>query len=299
MRYIILLFFIALLASCQNNIDYEPTLGKGKKKLVVYAFPSTNDSICISISIGKVTNDKIEKPIIKSVTCIDNGKKDKMIYMGDSKENGIYETHFCAVGNHKPGDTITVEVMAEGVLPAKGTTIIPNAPQAEYVDMDTTTYKGDIYNRILFNIYGSKYIEYYAVRVTGATDCDNGQEKLETVELEAGNEPLLKKYTSTKINFETYDSFYANMYIFDDETFRNSSTLLHLYVMQQPWYNAFNTKIYSLSKEYFNMIRSLNNSKNNDFGKYGMAFIYSTYSNVENGYGCIAAYNEKESGWIK
>lgn len=298
MKYILLLFAV-LLASCKDNIYSEPQLNKGKEKLVVYAFPSTNDSIFIDICIGKVKNGKTNKPVIKSIECLVNGKEDKIIYKDDSYENGIYKTCFCAVGKHTPGDTITINVSAEGVLSVSGTTIIPQKPKAEYENMDTISYKGDTYNRILLNIHDNKSIEYYAARVVCAIDNDNDQEKYETVELEVDNEPLLKKYTSTKFNFETSNSFYGNMYIFDDETFRNSSALLHLYVMQQPRYNAFNTKIYSLSKEYFNMLRSLNNFQNNDFGKYGMAFIYSTYSNVENGYGCIAAYNVKESGWIK
>lgn len=297
MKYILL--FAVLLASCKDNIYSEPQLNKGKEKLVVYAFPSTNDSIFIDICIGKVKNGKTNKPVIKSIECLVNGKEDKIIYKDDSYENGIYKTCFCAVGKHTPGDTITINVSAEGVLSVSGTTIIPQKPKAEYENMDTISYKGDTYNRILLNIHDNKSIEYYAARVVCAIDNDNDQEKYETVELEVDNEPLLKKYTSTKFNFETSNSFYGNMYIFDDETFRNSSALLHLYVMQQPRYNAFNTKIYSLSKEYFNMLRSLNNFQNNDFGKYGMAFIYSTYSNVENGYGCIAAYNVKESGWIK
>ncbi len=298
MKYILLLFAV-LLASCKDNIYSEPQLNKGKEKLVVYAFPSTNDSIFIDICIGKVKNGKTNKPVIKSIECLVNGKEDKIIYKDDSYENGIYKTCFCAVGKHTPGDTITINVSAEGVLSVSGNTIIPQMPKSEFVTMDTITYKGDIYNRILFNIHDYKPIEYYAARVVCAVDNDNDQEKYETVELEVDNEPLLKKYTSTKFNFETSNSFYGNMYIFDSETFRNSSALLHLYVMQQPRYNAFNTKIYSLSKEYFNMLRSLNNSQNNDFGKYGMAFIYSTYSNVDNGYGCIAAYNVTESGWIK
>ena len=298
MKYILLLFAV-LLASCKDNIYSEPQLNKGKEKLVVYAFPSTNDSIFIDICIGKVKNGKTNKPVIRSIECLVNGKEDKIIYKDDSYENGIYKTCFCAVGKHTPGDTITINVSAEGVLSVSGTTIIPQKPKAEYENMDTISYKGDTYNRILLNIHDNKSIEYYAARVVCAVDNDNDQEKYETVELEVDNEPLLKKYTSTKFNFEASNSFYGNMYIFDDETFRNSLTSLHLYVMQQPRYNAFNTKIYSLSKEYFNMLRSLNNIQNNDFGKYGMAFIYSTYSNVENGYGCIAAYNVKESGWIK
>lgn len=299
MRYIIILLFAVLLVSCQDNIDSELTLGKGKRKLVVYAFPSTSDSIFIDACIGKTRNEKTEKPVIKSIECLVNGKKDEIVCLNDNEENGIYGIRFCAVGKHAPGDTITINVSAEGVLPVSGSTIIPQKPKAEYANMDTVPYKGDIYSRILFNIHDSKPIEYYAACTVAAVDTDNDLEKYETVELEVENEPLLKKYASTKFNFETNDSFYGNMYIFDNETFRNSSALLHLHIMQQPWYNAFKVKIYSLSKEYFNMLRSLNNSTNNDFGKYGMAFIYSSYSNVENGYGCIAAYNVTESNWIK
>ena len=299
MKYIYLFLFAVLLVSCKDDIDSELILNKGKEKLVVYAFPSTNDSIFIDVCIGKVKNGETNKPVIKSIECLVNGKKDKIIYKEDSDENGIYKTCFCAVGKHTSGDTIMINVSAEGVLSVSGSTVIPQMAKSEYVNMDTISYKGDTYNRILLNIHDNKSIEYYAACIVAAVDNDNDQEKYETVELEVDNEPLLKKYTSTKFNFETSNSFYGNMYIFDSETFRNSSALLHLYVMQQPWYNAFNTKIYSLSKEYFNMLRSLNNSKNNDFGKYGMAFTYSTYSNVENGYGCIAAYNVTESGWIK
>ncbi len=297
MRYIILFLFAALFASCQDKIDSELTLGK--EKLVVYAFPSTNDSIFINISIGKVKNGKAEKPVIKSIECLVNGKRDNIAHKCDTEENGIYETSFCAVGKHAPGDTITINVSAEGALPVSGSSIIPQKPKAEYIYMDTTSYKGEIYNRILYNIHDFNSIKYYAAQVAGAVDNDNEQEKHETVELEVENEPLLKKYASTKINFETYESFYANMYIFDNETFNNGANSLHLYILQRPWYNAFNVKIYSLSKEYFCMLKSFNNSMNNDFGKHGMAFIYPTYSNIKNGYGCIAAYNVIESGWTK
>ena len=47
------------------------------------------------------------------------------------------------------------------------------------------------------------------------------------------------------------------------------------------------------------MLRSLNDISNNDLGKYGLAFAYSTYTNVHGGYGCIGAYAEVVGDWLK
>ena len=80
------------------------------------------------------------------------------------------------------------------------------------------------------------------------------------------------------------------MYVFDNSSFGQLTTTLRLCTIQQPRQKVLRVHLFALSLEYYQMLRSLNDRDNNDIGRYGLSMIYSTYSNVHGGYGCVAGY---------
>lgn len=116
------------------------------------------------------------------------------------------------------------------------------------------------------------------------------------------NTILLNNTSNTEFDFGDWNAdFYKNIYNFTNATFAKGRATLHLYI--DVWasfgYKSYRPHLIALSEEYNSMLRSLNDITNNDLGKYGLAFAYSTYTNVHGGYGCIGAYAETVGEWLK
>lgn len=100
------------------------------------------------------------------------------------------------------------------------------------------------------------------------------------------------------MDFGSYNDYYHRMYIFNDETAAEGKIRLHLYVLQQFWMEDYRIELFSLSPEYYFILKSLNDIRNNALGEYGLSFVSKTYTNVVNGIGCVAAFGKDETMWI-
>ena len=109
------------------------------------------------------------------------------------------------------------------------------------------------------------------------------------------HEPLLNHYSD--LNLDPWDEYYKCMYFFTSDDVRSSSqgdnqgrVVLHLQTdfPRQPEY--IDVQFYTLSREYFLMLRHINDQLSNELAESGFAQTYSTYSNVHGGFGCVAAY---------
>ena len=114
-------------------------------------------------------------------------------------------------------------------------------------------------------------------------------------------EPLLSNSSNIDFDLSDWDSdFFRYIYNFDNFSFDGGKATLHLYI--DSWLNGsvfYRPHLLAISPEYNNMLRSLNDISNNDFGKHGLAFAYITYTNVHGGFGCIGAYAEVVGDWLK
>ena len=108
-------------------------------------------------------------------------------------------------------------------------------------------------------------------------------------------EPLLNHYSD--LNLDPWDEYYKCMYFFTSDDVRSSSQaadkswlVLHLQtdLPNRPEY--IDVQFYTLSREYYLMLRHLNDQLSNELGEAGLSQTYSTYSNVRGGLGCVAAY---------
>ena len=120
--------------------------------------------------------------------------------------------------------------------------------------------------------------------------------------LEIGAEPLLRSSTNIDITLGDWDdNAFNDIYRFGSSSFTDGKATLHLYAdtYTQSDFCAYRPHLFALSTEYDSMLRSLNDINNNDLGKYGLAFAYSTYTNIRGGYGCIGAYTVSVGDWLK
>lgn len=286
MRKIPILLLSALLAvSCQDSIN--TTRLSGESRLVVYAFPTAGDTVRISVSATRPLNG--EMPVLKNVkvVCATNGIADRMASVGDTIENGFHRLTFVAVGKHEYGDKVAISVNAAGFPNAMSTTTIPAPADIQTVKQDTVYYNGSLCTRLLLSFHPLEQESYYAVRLAG-TNVEDGT--TEFLEVETSAEPLLNNYSATRPDFDSWGEFYHQMYIFEGSNMGESTVTLHLNTPQQSWTATICPQLFTLSEEYYQLLRSLNNAANNELSRYGLSFTYSSYTNVIGGYGCVGGY---------
>lgn len=110
-------------------------------------------------------------------------------------------------------------------------------------------------------------------------------------------EPILNHYSD--LNLDPWNEYYASLYYFttDDlldhlspESLIHSGLDLHLQTDFTRWNSRIDVQFYTLSREYYLMLRHLNDQLSNELADVGLSQTYSTYSNVRGGFGCVAAY---------
>ena len=274
------LFFIlitlCILTSCGDNIDIR----QGETpKFVIYAFPNASDTIPITISVTKPAGHKT--PALShatiGVTCLINGKVDEIKFADSSNVSGLPVFTYYAIGKE-----------------------IPEASCIDSVSIDTIFNKEDYYTRLKISFNKTHDVQYYAARV-------KGMEYFESVdsiscvseEIETSLEPLLNGLTDTELNFGTKNDFYHLMYVFDSSQVASRTVTLHLCVLEQSYTSAYRVELFSLSPEFYHMLKSINDINNNDIGAHGLAFIQPTYTNISGGYGCVAGYGCVNSAWLR
>lgn len=287
------------LSSCQDSISLDQI--KEKNRLVIYAFPTTNDTITIKISASQPIHGKAEKLNITSVRCETNSEDDKIVFASDSEDSGTTVITYYAIGKHQSGDRIHISVNASNLQQATAQTIIPTPVAIIQTRLDTTFYKGARYTQLRMSFTDSELSTFYAVRVAGryVPEDELTIGKTEFVELETSAEPILNFYSTAELKFGSWNDYYHNMYIFDDSSFKNKNATLHLYTLQKSWIEHYKTQLFVLSPEFYHMVKSLNDIKNNEIGANGLSFMFSTFTNVRGGFGCVAGYCMDETKWQK
>lgn len=121
--------------------------------------------------------------------------------------------------------------------------------------------------------------------------------------IEPSLEPLLNHYTD--LDLDPWNEYYEKMYFFSSDDVRASSAVsssasatggkeggvvLHLQTEYPSQMDFIDVQFYTLSPEYYLMLRHINDQLSNDLGNIGLTQTYSTYSNVRGGFGCVAAY---------
>ena len=120
------------------------------------------------------------------------------------------------------------------------------------------------------------------------------------LELDLSLEPLLNHYTD--LDLDPWNEYYEKMYFFSSDDVRTSSSVtsstsateggvvLHLQTEYPSQMDYIDVQFYTLSPEYYLMLRHINDQLSNELGDVGLTQTYSSYSNVRGGFGCVAAY---------
>ena len=299
MKHLFLFLGTILLLSCHDGIDLSHA-GQ-ESRLVVYAFPTSGDTIRITISASQPVGGPVSTLHVEEVRCTTNGRDDRMVHAKDTVEGRFPVSTWYAIGTHRCGDEIRIAVRADGLPEATGTTRIPRPTAIGQATVDTVFYKGNVYTQIRLAFQSAPHTERYAVRVVGlyAPEDADTPPRPEFMEVETTAEPLLNHGSNVELGFGSADDFYHRMYIFDNSTFLHAGTVLHLNVWQQSGIKAHRTQLFTLSEEYFSLLQSLNNTGNNVMASHGMAFAFSSYTNIRGGYGCVGGYSLAETSWMK
>ena len=298
MKHLFLFLGTILFLSCHDNIDLQ-RFGK-ESRLVVYAFPTDSDSIRITISASQPLGGSIPALHVTEVRCTTNGHNGRIVHAKDTFEGRFPVSTWYAIGKHRCGDEIRIAVRAEGLPEATGSTRIPSPTVPEEAALDTVYYKGNLYTQIRLNLPSARHQSRHAVRVVGwyAPEDADVPPRPESMEVETTAEPLLNHHSNVELGFGSADDFYHRMYTFDNSTFLSSGAVLHLNVWQQPGIKACHAQLFTLSEEYYSLLQSLNNTDNNVMASHGLAFAFSSYTNIRGGYGCIGGYNLAETPWM-
>lgn len=117
------------------------------------------------------------------------------------------------------------------------------------------------------------------------------------LDIDPSLEPLVNHYSD--LNLDPWNEYYAHMYFFTSDDVRTSSpspsgtqggVVLHLQTDLPGWADYVDVQFYVLSREYYLMLRHLNDQLSNELGEAGLSPTHSTYSNVSGGLGCVAGY---------
>lgn len=274
-----------ILCSCEDSLSLDQL--EDDSKLVIYAFASTSDTISISISASKPINGNATTLDIESIKCEVNGAADRIEHVRDTTISGLPVSVFNAIGQHRTNDEIKLSVVDRKLGTASSITTIPESPNIIRTIMDSVYYKGNTYTQIRISFNDNPTKDFYAVRIIGKHVDD---EDYEVLEIETEAEPLLNNYTTADLDFGTSNDYYHNMYIFDDSRINGSEVSLRLYTLRLSWIEGYIVQLFALSPEYYALLKSLNNTENNDLGTWGLSFVYSSYTNVIGGYGCLGGY---------
>lgn len=300
MRKIISSVFLALsLVSCQDSISLDGIAGGSR--MLMYAFPTDADTIDIRLSTVQPINGRMPQLDVKCVTCTTNGVSDKVIYAGTTVEKGFPICLYRAVGSHHCGDEICIKASAEGLPDIDATTRIPQRPAIDASDYSLIYNGGELRSQLKLSFHDLPDVDYYAVRIKGRHVPHSDYVADDTwLGVETSAEPLLNNYSGAKLDLGTSNDFYHNMYIFDDSSFGNAVATLRMPITY--YYrslSAYQSHLLALSREYYLMLKSLNDIGNNDLAQYGLAFAFSSYTNVRGGCGCVAGYAADSTAWQK
>ncbi len=291
---------ISAITSCEEYEDYYNVDSlKRDSKMVLYAFPTTSDTIIIDISASNPSLNEMKELNICSVQCLVNGVADSVSFLGEGDNNAYFypasssvckHYRYVATGKHSAGDKIAIEVNADGFQKASASTVIPEKVSVRNVREEVSYYDNSAMSMLLFSFDdASPQEDYYSFALKRwyldtdipgySSDC--------YLQIKPSTDSMLREYSLSSSNPEN-----AIHYFFTDKQFSNSVCNMHAnYFSSNNEMVKHELQFNHLSKELYQYMKSWADYDDNNFAQYGIAFAYRTYTNVTGGYGVVAAYN--------
>lgn len=312
MKKIIYLMLTALLSSC--NYYFELGEVDASEKLVLYCFPSNNDTIIIQLSKSVPVNQG--KLLDKSVRNADinftaNGKE-QAIYWNENPTSSLPEQCYYALGKWGKGDNLKLQAAATGLPTITSQTTIPGHFPLNEIKMVPKGGSGSVLQVLVTFKDDSRFNDYYGIRLIKKEmkkRDDKETVSFHSVEFDLKDEPLLNNLSDLDKVFMFSNHFFQNLYIWDDVKIQGKEYTIRLNMDYQQDYDVdwdnfsyrveYKVYLYSLSSEFYNYFKTLNDINNNDLGNHGFSPILHHYSNVFNGIGVMGACWITETEWLK
>ena len=321
-HFIILAFLLEACDQPVSILDIE-----SESELVVYAFPTTDDEYLLNISLSQPVEGTTGTLHIEYLECTTNGRPDEVTLVREETHFGMPMAIFRVKGEHRSGDKISIIVRDVLHHEATASTTIPAAMPMDVTCIDTIRPKLRFLLNVHPSVTDDAY---YATRLTAVWKntrfdktpeeygykYDDGPDEVyhswnwvnfapisyDHLSIDPSLEPLLNHYSD--LNLDPWDEYYQNMYFFSSDDVRASSqsssasvaggkesgVVLHLQTEYPGQMNYIDVQFYTLSREYYLMLRQINDQLSNELAEAGLSQTYSTYSNVRGGFGCVAAY---------
>lgn len=312
MKKIIYLIMTAVLSSCNYHFELDEV--DAREKLVLYCFPSNNDTTIIQLSRSVPVNKK--EPQDKSVRNANilftvNGEK-QSVYWNEDSTSSVPARCFYALGKWKRNDNLHLQVAATGLQTVSAQTFMPdNFPLKEFKMIP----KGGSENALQILVTfadDSRIKDYYGIRLIKKEikTTDNKEEiSYHSVEFDLKDEPLLNNLSDLDEIFMFSNHFFRNLYIWDDKKIQGKEYTLRLNMDYRKDYDVdwdnfsyraeYKLYFYMLSPEFYDYFRTLNNINNNDLGNHGLSPTLHHYTNVSGGIGVMGACRITETEWLK
>ena len=292
---------VSLIISCEIITEIEVDIPSKPPKLVInstlvpWSIPGTKQ---LGIEISGTTHifDTSEyKPVTDAtVLLFKNGEFVDTINYVDTLQNRPYPVDYAPFSGPLPGDTYSIEVSAPGYEKVYAKTTIPE--KVEILDASITPVgliddMGGIWSEVTITFADPPQIEnYYEIVVSGAS-----------------NLYQVYYYLFTHESVITGESYYPSPMqphlkhprhlLFNDHSFNGEIKTLSFYYSDPGGigtYYIISIQLRNITAEYYyhktTLLQSLNNQEEDVL--YGMREPLNVFTNIENGHGIFAGFNE-------
>lgn len=277
--YITILF---LLTSCEKQISVIKL--QDESKLLLYAMPTDSDEFLINISTTLPISGDETKLDIQQVQCWTNGIEDEVSYVKTVRNQGPEVYIYKAKGHHKSGDVISISVRDANLKTATASTVIPEATDVNVTDLDTVEW--DNMKQLRFHVHfaDKSTNDYYGLRIV------ENSERWGTIYkgINTKLEPIFNHIIDSNLN--AWNSDYQGLYAFSDQKITTPNVNMYIVTQYDSSANGYEFEFYTLSRDYYLMLRHINDQLSSELNESGFSPMTSTYSNVKGGYGCVAGY---------
>lgn len=321
LRLLPLLALAALASSC--SYDFELDDMNATEKLVLYCMPCADrDTTLIQLYRSRPVTPKgiADRPLTDIRIAFSVNGEEQAVHYAETSLPTVPAGCYYVLGRWNEADRIHLRAEADGLPAVHAETTVPVSVPLRQVEMKQ---KREASKKLQFRITfrdDATTSDYYGLRIVKRTLYRNiiDDSVIRTTDdallLETGDEPLLNDKTGLNATIDLPESFYQNLYIWNDRKIQGREYTLRLstyYTMDYAsiWdYNEgysssyatlYKVYLYRFSPEMYHYLKSLNDIRNNELGSKGLADIRCSYTNVANGIGVLGSCRMAETGWMQ
>lgn len=297
----IFLFLCCILVSCKADLVMEITMPPTEEKLVVESTftPFTPPHIkALEVQVWKssaILDTTKTQPITDArVELYENGEL--LMQLGYNTERGAYVPaifYFPSVGHN-----YQVKVFHEGLIPITANTTIPDQTiikESGFIAFAGLNSNGFAYSSVSITFPDrADNRDFYEI-IVESPDLSSGNPKIWTNDREITGQPWYPPVFS-------FEAKLPDRLLLSDKHFNGQQKTVNFYFVPAQLISRgklmitpaiYNVFLRSVTEEYYRYYSTLMQHKNNQRGDtfYGLGEMVNVYSNIENGYGIFAGYN--------